>query len=198
MGSPPPPSSASVTFTSSLPGFPSGEASGIVHLSVGGTQFTTTRATLCAEKGSLLARKFSRENPLTSILTGERVSIFIDRNPGTFQYILDYLRNGCRLLHKPPDHLLSGVLADAEYFRLDGLAQACRQLIASRNRPKRYESRLESFSIFDDFFGDQTRRWLEACDKDGWETKHMTATCSGEAVFLQVREIFDDASNGSK
>jgi hypothetical protein len=59
----------------------------IIRLNVGGRHFVTTRQTLCAEAGSMLAVQFDLDG-----------AIFIDRNPQTFEIVLDYFRNGCTVV----------------------------------------------------------------------------------------------------
>lgn len=58
----------------------------VVTLNIGGTMFTTTRATLREDPSSLLAN-LSSKLPSTPF--------FIDRNPKHFPFILDFLRNSC-------------------------------------------------------------------------------------------------------
>lgn len=95
-----------------------------LRLNVGGKLFVTTRATLCAEKASMLATLFSPDSQFAqpSELYGE---IILDRNPATFGYILDYLRDGCHLLVNPPEELLKRLRVDADYYGLAGLVAAC-------------------------------------------------------------------------
>jgi hypothetical protein len=97
----------------------------IIKLNVGGQLFVTTRATLCAEAaGSMLATKFDPESKfaLPKEIDG---AVFLDREPITFHYILKYLRNGCQVVSDIPDELLKDMCADANYFGLIGLKQAC-------------------------------------------------------------------------
>ena len=77
-----------------------------LRLSVGGTMFTTTRETLCAEKGSMLATKFEEDSPFGELVTDDSGAIFIDTDPTTFAWILGYLRRGCVLAGTPAQPLL--------------------------------------------------------------------------------------------
>ena len=107
-------------------------------LSVGGTHFTTTRATLCAEKGSMMATKFDAESPFGANVVDEQGALFLDADPATFSWILGYLRRGCRLVGTPPQPLLEQVRADADYFGLAGLVDALDEklrLIRKEERP---------------------------------------------------------------
>ena len=72
-----------------------------LRLSVGGTMFTTTRETLCAEKGSMLATKFEEDSPFGELVTDDSGVIFLDTDPTTFAWILGYLRRGCVLAGTP-------------------------------------------------------------------------------------------------
>ena len=89
----------------------------IIKLSVGGQIFVTTRGILCACSGSMLAIKFDKDSkfgPPTALMMpdddnatngggGSSTSsspsavYFIDRSPRLFEYILNYLRNGCNM-----------------------------------------------------------------------------------------------------
>jgi hypothetical protein len=96
----------------------------IIKLNVGGQVFATTRATLCREAGSMLARKFDPESnfqPPKELDGG----VFLDRDPKIFSYVLSYLRNGCRVVSDIPDEFLKELHADADYFGLDGLKRYC-------------------------------------------------------------------------
>eukprot|EP00588_Corethron_pennatum_P018160 CAMPEP_0194304520 /NCGR_PEP_ID=MMETSP0171-20130528/2262_1 /TAXON_ID=218684 /ORGANISM="Corethron pennatum, Strain L29A3" /LENGTH=159 /DNA_ID=CAMNT_0039055839 /DNA_START=145 /DNA_END=624 /DNA_ORIENTATION=+ len=88
----------------------------VIKLNVGGTAFVTTRGTLCAERGSMLAQKFDPASPFAPALFDG--GVFLDRNPEYFVYVLDYLRNGCRQVR-------NGVAAEGDYFGLGGLVRGC-------------------------------------------------------------------------
>eukprot|EP00957_Ditylum_brightwellii_P127897 9752977-Ditylum_brightwellii.AAC.1 len=96
----------------------------ILELNVGGRVFVTTRATLCAEQGSMLATMFDPDSSFASPKE-LRGAIFIDRDPRSFEFILDYLRRGCRLVSKIPDYLVDYLKDDADYFGLVALKQVC-------------------------------------------------------------------------
>ena len=108
-----------------------------IRVSVGGTLFTTTRATLCAEKGSMLAAKFAEDSPFGDLITDDTGAIFLDSDPATFTWILGYLRRGCVLAGTPVQPLLEQVRADADYFGLAGLVAALdKQLESTTQEPK--------------------------------------------------------------
>jgi hypothetical protein len=107
-----------------------------VRLSVGGTPFTTTRATLCAEKGSMLATKFEQDSPFGDLVTDDTGAIFLDTDPLTFNWILGYLRRGCHLAGSPAQPLLEQVRADADYFGLAGLVAALDKKLDVMTQPK--------------------------------------------------------------
>ena len=67
----------------------------ILRLNVGGRIFLTTRESLCAEGGSMLANKFDPVSQFAAPVEFEG-AIFINRDPDSFKYVLNYLRNGCR------------------------------------------------------------------------------------------------------
>ena len=61
----------------------------VISLNVGGTLYTTSKATLQREKSSMLAALFSGRY---KIPTDENGHFFIDRNGRHFSFILAYLR----------------------------------------------------------------------------------------------------------
>ena len=63
----------------------------IIHLNVGGQQFTSTRSTLCQVEGSLLAIMFSGRWE-RGLKRDEDGAVFFDYNSQYFGFILDYLR----------------------------------------------------------------------------------------------------------
>ena len=117
----------------------------IIRLNVGGQHFVTTRTTLCAVEGSLLAEMFCSDStfePPREIISSNGGAgndannnksssrggeVFLDRNPLAFGYILDYLRDGCRvtvdLSHD--EQILQRLRADADSFGLEGLVLYC-------------------------------------------------------------------------
>ena len=96
----------------------------IVRLNVGGRGFITTRSTLCAVSGSMLAVKFQVPNRFGPPLMDETGAVFLDRDPDSFAVVLDYLRRG-RLIGAPlRDGMLERVRDDAEYFGLEPLVRA--------------------------------------------------------------------------
>jgi hypothetical protein len=96
----------------------------IVKVNVGGQLFVTTRATMCAEAGSMLAAKFDPESSFHPPQEQDG-GVFLDRSPKCFEHVLNYLRNGCQLVSDIPDDLLKNIRADADYFGLERLKVAC-------------------------------------------------------------------------
>ena len=99
----------------------------IIRLNVGGQHFITTRATLCAVEGSLLACMFRSDSNFAPPIEIEGKEVFLDRNPIAFSYILDYLRDGCHVMVDLPSNnnekaLLQRLRTDADYFGLDGVS----------------------------------------------------------------------------
>ena len=87
-----------------------------ITLNVGGVLFTTTRETLLAEPNSILSHLVCSN--FAGVPRGTCGTVFLDRDPGNFRHILNYLRG--YELHLAPDEL--GLLAeDAALFQLEGL-----------------------------------------------------------------------------
>lgn len=88
----------------------------LIKLNVGGTVFTTTETTLTKESryfAALLSGDYSDRD-------GD--DVFVDRDPAHFAVVLQYLRGG--LASVPPDLTAAGILAEAEFFLVDGLMAA--------------------------------------------------------------------------
>ena len=63
----------------------------IVRLNVGGSIFSTTKATLTSNPDSFLARLVDSDLPST---VDESGALFIDRCPVRFRHVLNFLRDG--------------------------------------------------------------------------------------------------------
>jgi len=86
-----------------------------IILNVGGTHFPTTLATLRSRNGTLFEKMFRHGSNTTYSPDG---TFFLDRNPGTLEFILDFLRTGDMLLKSGDNDLRPQLLDDAEYFEL--------------------------------------------------------------------------------
>jgi len=86
-----------------------------IILNVGGTRFSTTLATLRSETGTFFEKMFRNGSTTTCSADG---TVFIDRNPTNFEYILDFLRTGDLLVESSDTDLRLQLLEDAEFFQL--------------------------------------------------------------------------------
>jgi hypothetical protein len=100
----------------------------IIKLNVGGQLFTTTRATLCAEAGSMLAAKFDPESKFAPPKEIDG-AVFLDRDPITFGHVLSYLRHGGQVVLDIPDDLVKAVYIEADYFGLEVLKRATKPAV---------------------------------------------------------------------
>jgi len=95
-----------------------------IVLNVGGKYFTTSLAALRSKTGTLLEEMFQKNTSTTCTADG---SFFIDRDPSTFGYVLQYLRNDEMLVRSKDKGVRLQVLEDAEYFQLpDGVMEYLR------------------------------------------------------------------------
>lgn len=108
----------------------------ILKLNVGGRIILTTRGSLCAEGGSMLANKFDPASQFAHPIEFEG-AIFIDRDPDTFKYILNYLRDGCRARFGVKGVDVKQLEADADYFGLVGLKTFCAEAHEAANKEER-------------------------------------------------------------
>ena len=96
----------------------------IVKLNVGGQVFVTTKETLTARGMNMLAVMIEHPNP-AQLIDGH---FFIDRDPRTFRWVLNYLR-GSRVL--PPKNTADMFLLkeEAVYFALDELSTRIQHIV---------------------------------------------------------------------
>ena len=106
----------------------------VVQLNVGGTLFSTRLDTLLAVPGSVLASDVENWS-----VQDRKAGVFYDKDPEAFAWVLGFLRNGCRLLAMPPEHLLEQVREDARYFGIHELISALDEKIAQAQAPQAYE-----------------------------------------------------------
>ena len=92
----------------------------IIKLNIGGNYFTTSRATLCADKDSMLGVMFSGIHHVTKCDDG---AYFIDADGTHFRYILNFLRGKIKDASQLPTDLLTlhQIKVEANYFQVKGL-----------------------------------------------------------------------------
>lgn len=92
-------------------------AASLVHLNIGGNEFSTTVDTLTQPKlNSMLAAMFSGRHNIVC-QDAEKGLVLIDRDGTHFQHILNWLRDGI----VPNCSKYSKLLREAEYYQLLGL-----------------------------------------------------------------------------
>ena len=93
-----------------------------VKLNIGGTLFTTTKATVMgsgADSGSLLAIMFDDDQAVgKKMIDG---GFFFDRDGTHFAFVLSYLRDGNQQVASIPEEKLAAVKIEAEFFQLAGM-----------------------------------------------------------------------------
>lgn len=118
------------------------ESNDIIKLDVGGSYYTTARATLLSEPDTMLSAMFSGNFALKKDSKGR---IFIDRDGDAFQYILNYLRD--KVLLVPPaqePYYLLRLYIEARYFSITNL----QSLIEKKLGKDFIEKRLQDLSVF--------------------------------------------------
>lgn len=121
------PGRASVADTSPA----SGELTGSLTLKVGSRKFQTTAETLKSVPDSFFSSLASGRIPQKRERDG---SIFIDRNPKHFQYVLDYLRCNGEGFTPPMSKTAQDELrTEADYYGLVSLALSLRRLCVASN-----------------------------------------------------------------
>jgi len=108
----------------------------MISLNVGGIFFVTSRETLQNTNSGFF-------HSLVTNSPSEQTDFFIDRDPQTFRYILNYLR-GVR--HLPSDvDTLKDLLQESEFYLLPALSSSIRQAI--RESPPSTEQSLVNIAI---------------------------------------------------
>ena len=108
-----------------------------VTLNVGGTCFSTTRATLCLDSSSVLAAVFSPSPPSSpspaklQLVQDEKGHYLLDRHPGYFGPVLSFLRSGRNAIHVDKSVSLQGVLDEARALQVGPLVSLLEAKIAA-------------------------------------------------------------------
>jgi hypothetical protein len=97
------------------------EVNSVITLNIGGTCFSTTKATLTGSQNYFTGLfKFTSEG------FGQQLdssgNLFIDRDPTNFRYILNQLRDGSVCLPDSHNHL-NEILREAEFFAIQPLVE---------------------------------------------------------------------------
>jgi len=130
-----------------------------VKLDVGGKIFSTSISTLTSQPNSMLGAMFSGRYNLEPDSDG---TIFIDRNPTYFGYILDWLRTD-KVPHLESFAAKVNVLEEAKYYALDKLIV---QLEEEINDNKMHKSRISQKEFIKIVSKSDDRRplYLVGCD----------------------------------
>ena len=92
----------------------------VLTLNVSGIYYYTTADTLL-NSGSQYFEKMSKINSETEI--------FIDRDGGVFNIILNYMRQKKLILDTPTNPLLLFLLEESRFYKLNGLTQEIEKLL---------------------------------------------------------------------
>ena len=105
-----------------------------ITIEVGNDKFRTQVSTLAKYQGSLLYE-------IVRGLKKNQDRVFIDRDGKHFKFILNYLRQGNRVLRGPvmkniDEYLLEEILAEVEFYSLTDLARLLRRKLVSINKTR--------------------------------------------------------------
>eukprot|EP01048_Picozoa_sp_COSAG05_P019921 COSAG05_NODE_3251_length_2202_cov_2.097295_1_plen_236_part_00 len=195
------------------PSPPERPASEFLEINVGGRIFATTRATLCAEQGSMLATSFDPLSSFAPPVVDAEGRPFIDRDGDTFGHVLSYLRCAGRIVGLDTGDLLllARIREEAAFFGLRGLEDA--MAAASQSFKTEYEYRRVP-DIFPDFaFGPtddeydkalieedkkQHEDYMNGLRKAGWRLKVSVPVHSppdpstgGSVGHIRMHSIFE-------
>lgn len=101
-------------------------------LNVGGTSFTTSRASMLRVKGSFFEAMVSGRHGYPSEMvivseTGSGKSYFIDRDATHFRHILNFLRAGAVVSLPEDDAAREELAVEADFYGLDAMVKAIRR-----------------------------------------------------------------------
>ena len=96
----------------------------IVKLNIGGQLFVTSKETLMGQGINMLSALIQHSNP-AQLLDGH---YFIDRDPETFRWILNYLR-GSKVLPPKDSTEMSLLKEEAQYFAMDNLVLRIQHMV---------------------------------------------------------------------
>lgn len=98
-----------------------------IKLNVGGIFYETTDTTLLSVNGesNYFSLYLARVEKSLDRVTNEgetTIELFIDRSGFLFQYVLDYLRTGTIVAVPDKDHIIRGLLLEADFYLLESLS----------------------------------------------------------------------------
>lgn len=115
----------------------------IIHVNIGGTVYTTTRATLCRYPDSMLGAMFRGDIPSRLDHNGH---YFIDRDGETFKYILNFLRS--TKLSLPNDFKeYDLLLCEANFYQIRPLIELILHMQEESSRNKSHSHYLEIIEV---------------------------------------------------
>jgi len=153
-----------------------------IILNVGGEHFSTTLATLRSVNGTFFWKMFREGSETTCSADG---TFFIDRNPSTFKYILDFLRNGDMLVKSGDRDIRKQVLDDAEYFELPEELKAYLRWSSLDN----IDLTFSEVSFINEELGSlDMGGLLYQASKDGDSSSNFHTRCDGEGPTVTIIE----------
>ncbi|TPX68913.1 hypothetical protein SpCBS45565_g02856 [Spizellomyces sp. 'palustris'] len=111
-----------------------------IKLSVGGIPFTTTRATLCADPGSLLAQLFGNSSKGRIKCSMADGAYFIDRDGTQFRHILNWLRGVDTITQIEDKQSLRELQTEGEYYEIRGLVELISDLLIADEQSHQHDA----------------------------------------------------------
>eukprot|EP00929_Paragymnodinium_shiwhaense_P090276 TRINITY_DN50433_c0_g1_i1.p1 TRINITY_DN50433_c0_g1~~TRINITY_DN50433_c0_g1_i1.p1 ORF type:complete len:373 (+),score=23.39 TRINITY_DN50433_c0_g1_i1:84-1202(+) len=160
-------------------------SSSAVVLNVGGKRFTTSLQTLRSCSSSYFGALFSGRHRID--LDDEDGSLFVDRSPKHFAFILEYLRNGKETpLRVETDDDLDELRLEAEYYGLTHLARSCRRFkLLDQHFISQVSSKSGSFTVVRGMHG-------AAAMFDVQDPDHFEVTFAGRGGDQKSNNDFSD------
>mmetsp|Transcript_23799 Transcript_23799/g.39142 ORF Transcript_23799/g.39142 Transcript_23799/m.39142 type:complete len:286 (-) Transcript_23799:58-915(-) len=97
-----------------------------VLLNIGGRMFHTSQHTLTRLSGNFFSSLLSGN---FKVVTDADGSIFVDRDGTTFEFVLNYLRDGREVVLPDDKHILERIAREAKYYGFEELVDLCNSRI---------------------------------------------------------------------
>ena len=158
-----------------------------VMLNVGGERYTTSTNTLMRENDTFFTELFSEDSQYE--VDDSDKSIFIDRNGGTFAYILEYLRTDTVSDDVLLDEILQhNLMIEAKYFRLKKLVHILTEMQIDTTFANGTLLAPEHKKKLNEFYGKQDQRWelIYKASRDGFDVNAFHTRCNNQGPTMTI------------
>jgi len=174
----------------------------LVYLNIGGVKFATTITTL-TQKSTYFQSMFRWYNDNQS--DNANPTIFIDKDPEPFKYLLTYMREGIIDIPKENDGLARGIILQAHYFGLNEFVRVVKITswrnsdLCSHKAVIDDDRALKDFDLYFDSFHDSfaESEFLPSAYHSEYSFKKISLR-NGNQTWKIDREVLENYSNTIK